>query len=89
MRLLGLILVMVMISTSSQSSEKRDFTRCSEIAKSMNIYLGQHSSELGVINHLMKTDKSQSDSILEMIKAMDRSLTTASKYATIFIAKCK
>ena len=89
MRVLGLILVMVMISTSSQSSErKRDFTLCSEIAYSMNDALGLHSSQWSVVTHLLKTDK-DTDAILLVLDEMDKSLTKASKYATIYNAKCK
>ena len=52
MRLLGLILVMMMISTSSQSSEMKDWTLCSQIAKSMDAYLSLHSTNYDVLEKL-------------------------------------
>ena len=90
MRVLGFILVMVMISTSSQSSQKRDFTLCSEIAYSMNMYLGQHSVEWDLFTKMLNTDTNiDTDKTLELIDKIDKSLTKASKYATIYNAKCK
>ena len=85
MRLLGLILVMMMISTSSQSSEMKDWTICSQIEMSMNEYLGMHSVEWDLLKKL----EVGSDGYMNLLDAIDKSLTQASKYATIYIAKCK
>ena len=85
MRLLGLILVMMMISTSSQSSEMKDWTKCSQIEKSMNEYLGMHSVEWDLLKKL----EVGSDGYMNLLDAIDKSLTQASKYATIYNAKCK
>ena len=90
MRVLGFILVMVMISTSSQSSEKRDFQTCYEIARTMNMYLGMHSDEWNLFTKMLRTDKNiDGEKSLELVDKIDVSLTKASKYATIFNAKCK
>ena len=88
MRLLGLILVLMIVPISSQSSEKRDFTLCSEIARSVNEYLGMHSAECNVLGVMIDSDYDK-DQFRNMLDTVDRSLTTASKYATIYIAKCK
>ena len=89
MRVLGLILVMVMISTSSQSSEKRDFQTCYEIARTMNMYLGMHSDEWNLFTKMLRSKNIDGDKSLELVDKIDASLTKASKYATIFNAKCK
>ena len=85
MRFICLILVMMMISTSSQSSEMKDWTKCRQTLTSINEYLGIHSVDW----HMLKKLELGSDLYMQQLDAIDRSLTKASKYATIYNAKCK
>ena len=85
MKSLFIIPLVLLFSTPSSSSEMEDFTKCSQIEMSMNEYLGIHSDDRDFLMEL----EVGSDGYIDVLIAIDRSLTKASKYATIYIAKCK
>ena len=85
MKSLFIIPLVLLFSTPSSSSEMKDWTKCSQIEMSMNEYLGMHSVEWDLLKKL----EVGSDGYMNLLDAIDKSLTQASKYATIYNAKCK
>ena len=93
MRLLGLILGMMMISTPSQS-ERLNLLRCNDIEKEMVANLAEYTVYHSLRSKIPTGQRDDGsfypmDEYRSLTQRLDKYLTKASQFATIYNAKCK
>ena len=87
MRSLVFILIIMVVSTSSHSSAKMNFTSCSDILLLMNHHLRLVSNDYETRSQL--DPQKHKEGFMMMSKSLERNLDTATKWATIYNAKYK